>query len=37
MNLKNAQGTPVMAAVIVLLAIIVLGSISIAFSGSVQF
>jgi hypothetical protein len=37
MDVRNAQGTPLMAAVLVLLAVVILGSISVAFSGSVQF
>jgi hypothetical protein len=37
MDFSQAQGAPLMAAVLVLLAIVVLGGISFAFSGNVQF
>lgn len=37
MNLQNASGAPMMAAVIVLVAIVVLGGITLSFGGSVQF
>ncbi len=36
-DFQNAYGTPLMAAVIVLLAVVVLGAVSFAFQGSVQF
>jgi hypothetical protein len=34
---EDAQGAPMVCAVIVLLAIVALGGISVAFSGNVQF
>ena len=37
MNFENAQGAPMVCAIIVLLAIVVLGGIGVAFQGSVQF
>lgn len=37
MDFSNSQGAPLMAAVIVLVAIVVLGSLSFAFQGHVQF
>lgn len=37
MDIKNAQGAPLVAAIIVLLAVVVLGAVSFAFQGSVQF
>jgi hypothetical protein len=37
MNFEAAKGPPMVAAFIVLLAIVLLGSISFAFQGSVQF
>ena len=37
MDFENAQGAPLVAAVIVLLAIVALGGISFAFQGSFQF
>jgi hypothetical protein len=37
MNFEQAQGAPLICAVIVLLAVVVLGGISFAFQGSVQF
>jgi hypothetical protein len=37
MDFENAQGAPLVAAVIVLLAIVALGGISFAFQGSIQF
>jgi len=37
MNFENASGAPMMAAVLVLIAIVVLGGIGVAFQGSVQF
>lgn len=37
MNFENAAGAPVVCAFIVLLAIAVLGGISFAFQGSIQF
>jgi hypothetical protein len=37
MDWSNASGVPMVAALIVLFAVIVLGSISFAFQGSIQF
>lgn len=37
LNWEQAQGAPITAAIIVLLAIVALGGISLAFQGSVQF
>lgn len=37
MNFDQAQGAPMVCAVIVLLAVVILGGISFAFQGSVQF
>lgn len=37
MDFSQASGAPMAAAIIVLLAIVVLGGISFAFQGSVQF
>ena len=37
MNFERAEGAPMMVAVIVLAAFLILGGISIAFQGSVQF
>ena len=37
MNFQNAQGSPLMAAVIVLIAVVALGGIAFAFQGSIQF
>lgn len=36
-DFNNAQGAPMMAALIVLIAVVILGGISFAFQGSVQF
>lgn len=37
MNFEQAKGTPLIAATIVLLAIVLLGGISFGFQGSIQF
>lgn len=37
MDFEQAKGTPLVAAIIVLLAVVVLGAISFSFQGSVQF
>lgn len=37
MDMQNAKGTPLMAACLVLVAVVLLGGISLGFSGSVQF
>ena len=37
MDFEAAKGTPLVCAAIVLIAIIILGGISVAFQGSVQF
>jgi len=37
MDFQNAQGAPLIAAVLVLVAIVALGGISFAFQGSIQF
>jgi hypothetical protein len=37
MSLKNAQGAPIVAAIIVLVAVLALGMVSFAFQGSIQF
>jgi hypothetical protein len=36
-DLENAKGAPLMAAVIIMIAIIALGGMSFAFQGSIQF
>lgn len=37
MSTDNLQGAPLMAAVIVLVAVLILGGISFAFQGNIQF
>lgn len=37
MNFEKAQGAPMIAAIIVLIAVVILGGISFAFQGSIQF
>lgn len=37
MDIGNAQGAPLMAAFLVLIAVVVLGGIAFTFSGSIQF
>jgi hypothetical protein len=37
MNMQNATGAPLAAAVIVLVAVVILGGISFGFSGNIQF
>lgn len=37
MDFSNAQGAPLMAAVLVLVAVAIISGVSIAFSGSIQF
>lgn len=36
-DLDNARGAPLFAAILVLLAVVVLGAVSFAFQGSIQF
>ena len=37
MDLNNSQGAPLFSAILVLVAIVILGGISFAFQGSIQF